>query len=123
MGIDISETAPRLQGLVASSCASGLITSETPHICICICTYKRPQYLRRLITELTVQETEGLFTYSLVVVDNDRLRSAESVVRELAASCPVQISYCMESTQNIAMARNQAVRNASGDFIAFIDDD
>src|SRR6266850_2216588 len=31
--------------------------------------------------------------------------------------------YCVESQQNIARARNKAVENAEGDFVAFIDDD
>ena len=93
------------------------------HICICICTYQRPQYLKRLISRLSSQETGGLFAYSIVVADNDRLRSAEPVVRELAASSSIPIHYCVESQRNIALARNKAVSNASGDFIAFIDDD
>ena len=122
MGIDSSETGSTLEAFVASSYAPGFRTGETPHICVCVCTYKRPQYLKRLIGELSTQETGGLFTYSIVVVDNDRLRSAESVVKDVAASCPIPIHYCVESQQNIAMARNKAVNNACGDFIAFIDD-
>jgi succinoglycan biosynthesis protein ExoM len=35
----------------------------------------------------------------------------------------VPIAYCVEPEQNIARARNGAVANADGDFIAFIDDD
>jgi glycosyltransferase involved in cell wall biosynthesis len=58
-----------------------------------------------------------------VVADNDLLRSAEAVVRNVAGDCPIPICYCVEPEQNIAMARNKAVSNASGDFIAFIDDD
>jgi glycosyl transferase family 2 len=97
--------------------------TETPHISICVCTYKRPQYLRRLIIGLSTQETYGLFTYSIVVADNDWLQSAEPVVNEFALTSRIPIRYCVECQQNIAMARNKAVDNASGDFIAFIDDD
>src|SRR5215469_6343127 len=109
MGIDSSESGSPLR--------------PSAHICICVCSYKRPQYLRRLLSGLATQETGGLFTYSIVVVDNDRLQSAGFVVTEFAASCPIPIHYCVESQQNIAMARNKAVSNARGDFIAFIDDD
>ena len=94
-----------------------------PHISVCICTYKRPAYLKRLLQELARQHTNALFTYSIVVAENDQLRSAEPVVLEFAATVPIPIKYCVESRQGIARARNEAVRNAEGDFVAFIDDD
>ena len=93
------------------------------HITVCICTFKRPQLLSRLLHELTGQDTDGQFTYSIVVVDNDQLRSAEAVVSEFVKNSPILARYCVESRQNIARARNKAVENAEGDFIAFIDDD
>ena len=96
---------------------------RTPHICICICTYKRPQMLRRLLTELCRQTTRGEFTYSIVVADNDTERSAESVVAGFAASSPVRILYCVEPRQNISLARNKVIDNSCGDFVALIDDD
>jgi glycosyltransferase involved in cell wall biosynthesis len=35
----------------------------------------------------------------------------------------LEVEYSVEPQQNIALARNKAVQNAKGDFIAFIDDD
>src|SRR5207245_11391150 len=93
------------------------------HISVCICTYKRPGFLKRLLRELDRQETESDFTYSIVVADNDRLQSASPVVSECAMTSSIPIKYCVEPEQNIALARNKAVENASGDYIAFIDDD
>ncbi|HEX5412879.1 MAG TPA: glycosyltransferase family 2 protein [Terriglobia bacterium] len=97
--------------------------ARAEHICVCICTYKRPQLLRRLLESLNSQITDGLFTYSIVVVDNDKQRSAEAEVSGFAARSPIRISFCAEPEQNIPMARNRAVANASGDYVAFIDDD
>ena len=93
------------------------------HVCVCICTYKRPHLLRRLLDELADQDTAGKFTYSIVVVDNDQLRSAEPIVLDFTARAAISANYCVESRQNISLARNKAVENARGDFIAFIDDD
>jgi glycosyltransferase involved in cell wall biosynthesis len=93
------------------------------HIAVCICTYKRPQLLRRLLNELANQETTGLFTYSIVVADNDQSRSAEVVISDFAAASHVPVTYCTEPQQSIALARNKAVQNATGDYIALIDDD
>lgn len=100
-----------------------LIFHDHIQICVCICTYKRPRLLKKLLLELGKQNTAGEFTYSVVVADNDSEQSAKLVVNEVAAGSPVLIKYCVESQQNIAMARNKAVANAQGDFIAFIDDD
>ncbi len=93
------------------------------HICVCICTFKRPNLLQRLLIELAKQDTGGNFTYSIVVVDNDHLRSAETCVLKFSAASPVPIRYCVEPRQNIALARNKAIENANGDFAAFLDDD
>jgi glycosyltransferase involved in cell wall biosynthesis len=94
-----------------------------PHISVCVCTFKRPELLRMLLDKLVDQTTDGAFTYSVVVSDNDHARSAESTVAAVTASTGLAITYCVEPEQNIALARNRAVANASGDFIAFIDDD
>ena len=99
------------------------MTNETNHISVCICTYKRPMFLKRLLGELADQETSGLFTYSLVVADNDRSRSAEGLVSDFATATTIPITYCVEPQQNISLTRNKAIENATGDFIAFIDDD
>lgn len=92
-------------------------------ICVCVCTYQRPHLLRRLLEELRQQETDGQFAYSVVVADNDASRSAEQVASEFARTSGVPINYCVEPRRGISLARNKAVDNATGDFIAFIDDD
>ena len=93
------------------------------HISVCICTYKRPDLLMKLIEGLHDQVTDSLFTYSIVVVDNDRIGSARHTVEETKKHSSSPISYYIEPEQNIALARNKAVTNAKGEFIAFIDDD
>ena len=93
------------------------------HISVCICTYKRPQMLSNLFSKLQDQITENLFTYSAVVVDNDVNKSASDIVACWKKNATIQIDYYCEPQQNIALARNKAVQNAKGNFIAFIDDD
>lgn len=90
---------------------------------VCISTYRRPEPLRRLLTALSRQQTEGRFSYSIVVADNDRAESAREVVREFAATSTVEVSYRVEPEQNIALARNRSLAGVGGDFVAFIDDD
>jgi glycosyltransferase involved in cell wall biosynthesis len=79
--------------------------------------------LSTLLAALQDQSTSDAFTYSAVVVDNDLDQSAAGVVAEWQAKSSVRIDYHWEPEQNIALARNKAVDNAGGNFIAFIDDD
>lgn len=97
--------------------------SSLPHICVCACTYKRPLLLARLLEALGRQETDGRFTCSVLIADNDSGQSAEPVVAEARVAFSLAIEYCVEPKQNIALARNRAVLHAEGDYIAFIDDD
>jgi succinoglycan biosynthesis protein ExoM len=99
------------------------IEPKRVHISVCVCTYKRPQLLKRSLESICAQRTDGLFTYSVVVVDNDSTETARAAVTEMRSGAPVEIQYCVEPRQNIAHARNKAVENASGDLVAFIDDD
>ncbi len=98
-------------------------SKQTAQISVCICTLKRPELLSRTLTSLEDQQTDGLFTYSVVVSDNDAGQSAQPAVATFSAATRLAVTYCVEPQQNIAMARNKAIENASGDWIAFIDDD
>jgi glycosyltransferase involved in cell wall biosynthesis len=99
------------------------MTNQVSHINVCICTYKRSEFLKRLLNDLRQQETGGQFTYSIVICDNDHLRSAEPLVADFAATSNIAAKYCVEPQQSIALARNRAVQNTTGDYVAFIDDD
>jgi glycosyltransferase involved in cell wall biosynthesis len=75
------------------------------------------------LNELDHQKTEGLFSYSVVVVDNDSNNSAQEVVQAFRKVSKLDVQYYVEPEQNISLARNRAVDNARGDFIAIMDDD
>ncbi len=100
-----------------------MLSDPSRHISVCICTFKRPLLLKRLLQALEEQETDGLFTFSIVVADNDGTRSAEAIVAEFAADATIAVTYCVQPQQNISLTRNKAIENAAGDYIAFIDDD
>lgn len=94
-----------------------------PHISVCICTFKRPEMLGSLLRNLEKIETGGLFTYSVVTVDNDHEGSAKNTVEEIASNSPIELEYYIQPRRNIALTRNMAIQKARGDFVAFIDDD
>jgi succinoglycan biosynthesis protein ExoM len=108
---------------IPTSATSAAASQQTARISVCICTLKRPDLLRRTLASLAGQQTEELFTYSVVVADNDALQSAQQAVSAFSATSRLPVAYCVEPRQNIALVRNKAIENADGDWIAFIDDD
>jgi len=97
--------------------------AKAPHIAVCICTYRRPAQLRRLLLDLGRQKTAGMFTFSIVVADNDAERSGESAVEEARPALAIPVKYCAEPQRGIARARNKVIASAEGDYFALIDDD
>jgi glycosyltransferase involved in cell wall biosynthesis len=93
------------------------------HVSVCICTFRRPALLGRLLAELEKQQPGEGVTFSAVVVDNDAAQSARATVAQARERGTLEIVYAHEPEQNIARARNRALANARGDFVAFIDDD
>ena len=99
----------------------GRSADATVHVTVCICTFRRQMCLRRLLLDLRELVTDGLFTFSIVVADNDEdSGQGGGAGRRFAQRFR---EYCVEPRQNIALARNKAVENSTGDFLAFIDDD
>lgn len=93
------------------------------HITVCICTYRRPKLLRRLLEDVERQVSKDAFTFSVVVAENDVALSGKPVVDDFAARSSMDVVYCSEPRRNIALARNCALEQARGDFVAWIDDD
>jgi glycosyltransferase involved in cell wall biosynthesis len=77
--------------------------------------------LANLLEELQKQNTNNTFSYSVVVVDNDANESARTVVETFKQQSSADIDYFIEAEQNISLARNKAVKNARGNFVALID--
>lgn len=93
---------------------------------ICIATYRRPLTLLNLLDSLTAQHLDGLLL-RIIVIDNDYTQSARQTVeafRARGSEYPVQeVIYDVEPQQNIALARNRALRHTKGGYVAFVDDD
>lgn len=115
----------RVESMKGSSLGTDEIVDTMERDCIsaCICTLKRPELLGRLLNSLAGQVRTPMFYFEIVVVDNDKDRSAEETVRNFKLRKEVETIYDCEPEQNISLARNRAIRNARGNLIAFLDDD
>jgi len=90
---------------------------------IIIPTQRRPEPLARAVRSTLAQTGVDLAEVELVVVDNDFMASARALVAELAADAPFSLVYVHEPEAGVANARNAALAAASGELIAFLDDD
>lgn len=95
-----------------------------PHVSICICTFRRPDLLIRLLEGVLKLRGQGsIFTCSCVVVDNDLAGSAREVADRYRVEKNLDLVYSIEPERNFALVRNHTLRLARGEFIAFVDDD
>lgn len=94
-------------------------------VAVCICTFRRPQGLRRLLAALEVQQ----FTLGpapsmvIIVVDNSPDGDAEPTLKAHQSTWPLHCVH--EPCPGISYARNAAIAAVPADtnFIAMIDDD
>ena len=92
-----------------------------PSISVCIATYRRAERLGALLADLAQQ---SLPPGEVVVVDNDAEGSGgAAVARCLAAQPPFPVRYAIQPVKNISLTRNRTVELASGECLAFADDD
>jgi len=100
------------------------------NIAICIPTYKRPEMLENLLASIFENSTDKLLIehVSIIIVDNDKDRSAESSVNKFIKRTNTSFSllYFVYSVKGIADVRNELIRrafNTQSEFFVFIDDD
>jgi len=90
-------------------------------ISVCLCTFRRPEPLLRLLRSLRHLDP-ATPRYEVIVVDNDARATAEPAIRQARAE-GLQLQYLVEPVRSIARARNRSLEPASGEYVAFIDDD
>jgi len=87
---------------------------------VVICTYNRPLLLPKSVASCLRQD--GIDDFEIIIVDNSRDGNAAAAVGEMARS-DSRVRYVAATTPNISVARNAGIAAASGNVIAFIDDD
>lgn len=85
-----------------------------------ITTFKRPEQLARAIQSV---ESQSIAPAELIVVDNDKAQSAKEVVLRCSTHAPFDIRYVAEAKPGASAARNRGLLEATGEFVAFLDDD
>lgn len=88
-----------------------------PTVTIAVCTKDRPAYLARCLASVRAHTAEA--AVDVLVVDN---APSDAGTREAVAASP-GVRYVVEPRPGLDFARNRAVRAATGELIAFLDDD
>lgn len=85
---------------------------------VAICTYNRAARLRTALRALVAQRDPAT-PFEIIVVDNNSTDETAPVVHSYGE----RVRYVFERRQGLSHARNAAIDAATGDTVAFIDDD
>jgi glycosyltransferase involved in cell wall biosynthesis len=96
---------------------------DRPDISAIVCTYNRAQQLRGALMDLMRQQTEGRFSFEVIVIDDGSTDETSRVTHEIMAKSSIPIRYAPAEGKGICEARNRGISEAKGDWIAFFDDD
>jgi succinoglycan biosynthesis protein ExoM len=94
-----------------------------PRLSICICTYKRPEGLVLTLSSIAAMAVPENLSVEIIVVDNDPAGTAASVIESGQIPDSWTIRKFVESKAGVGYARNRCIQEASGEWIAFVDDD
>jgi len=99
------------------------MVSERPPVSVIIPVYNDPRGIQMTLDAVTDQ-TYPSAAYEILVVDNGSEDDTREVVREYCDRLPDLVTLLVEDeVQGPAAARNKAIREASGDILAFVDAD
>jgi glycosyltransferase involved in cell wall biosynthesis len=92
-------------------------------ISVVICTRNRAESLRRTLhrfSEITIPEG---CSWEIIAVDNGSTDSTRTVIEEFRIASGLNVIYIYEPKPGLSHARNRGIREATGEMIAFTDDD
>jgi glycosyltransferase involved in cell wall biosynthesis len=90
---------------------------------ITVCTHNRAAMLRQALQSLIDLQVDDELTYEIVVVDNASQDDTRQVVDAIIAKADVPVRYVYEPQKGFTYARNRALAESRGEWIASFDDD
>jgi len=91
------------------------------NLSVILCTYNRAGELRRTLESFCALAIPPALRWELIVVDNNSTDNTRSVADGFRGRLPLRCVF--EPRQGLSAARNHGVRDATGEWIVFTDDD
>lgn len=95
--------------------------SVPQQISVVICTYNRARLLREALESLS-RQTIAAADFEVVVVNNNSSDETEDLVAEFV-SRHKNVRLIRETRQGLSHARNRGWQSATGEYVAYLDDD
>jgi glycosyltransferase involved in cell wall biosynthesis len=92
-------------------------------ISVILCTYNRCQSLEKALASVAASTIPQSLDWEVLVVDNNSNDRTREVVDHFCIHRPGRIRYLFEPRPGKSHALNAGLQHASGDLIAFLDDD
>jgi len=92
-------------------------------ITVILCTYNRCESLATALNSVAASQVPSSVPWEVLIVDNNSSDGTRDVVEDFSDRYPGRFRYLFESRQGKSCALNRGVREASGDVLAFMDDD
>jgi glucosyl-dolichyl phosphate glucuronosyltransferase len=92
-------------------------------ITVILCTYNRCRDLANVMQSLAASQLPASVEWEVLVVDNNSIDQTRDVFNEVSARFPGKFRYVLESQPGKSFALNTGIREATGDVLAFTDDD
>lgn len=95
--------------------------TENPKISVAVCTYNRSDVLPKCLESLADQ-TAGSEFFEVLIVDNNSNDETKKIADDFCKKHN-NFRYIFEEKQGLSHARNRAIDEAKGTYLAYIDDD
>jgi glycosyltransferase involved in cell wall biosynthesis len=92
-------------------------------VTLLICTFNRSRDLQEMLATTLAQDTDGSFTYEVLVVDNNSTDDTRQVVERLIADGHRNLRYIFEGQQGKSFALNTGLAAMRGSIYTIADDD
>ncbi len=92
-------------------------------VSVIICTYNRSASLHRTLRSLARMSIPRDLDYEILIVDNNSRDDTKEVAVRFIANSGLRCSYLLEKEKGLSNARNTGIGVATGEIIAFTDDD
>lgn len=90
-------------------------------ISLAICTWNRSRLLKQTLDSIVAMDKPSEIDWELVVVDNRSTDDTLKVIQAYQSSLPIK--YVFEAQQGHSASRNAAIREMTGDYVLWTDND